>query len=673
MSLPFIYMRKILVAIMAFTLLASVAEARKVKGTVTSGAEFLEGVVVTDGEHFTTTNFKGKFAFEINDDAEFVYLVTPAGYVADWTSGVPAFYQKATGVSNFLFDLQKTQKGADYNIIAIADPQMYTPEHFAMFEDAPLKDMTATAKGLTGLTVGIALGDISWDEIKRLPDYKNAIVKTGVPFYPVIGNHDHSPVGETDLEGSAPYRELMGPENYAFFIGRDVVIVIDNIIYKNGTRPVCGYADHVLAWVKGILPYIPAESEIFIAQHAPTLTGKGRIAKAEHLLGMLRGRKVTFMSGHSHENYNYTIEKNITEHNIAAVCAGWWDTEACPDGSPKGYKVFTKFGGRLSWYYKPIGDSKKHIAEAFGLGQMPMHPNSVVVNVWDWDPQWSVEWYEDGIPMGKMDPVDEISVAYTEQMEAAYRSYGTEMPAWKRGGLSGHHFAATPSRYAKTVLISVNSRFGQKWTSTLDLTGFVEKNVRLAQVDVDAVKAAAEAGANAVAFDLHVSMDGEVRAGSAGGMLLAELIDKVDTCLAEAGRSAIRYNIEMHTVGGKDEGKTVPIYHRYADYVMDGLWMKFLGDRLMVTGSDYRSLNHLNSRYPEVDIAFKVGADVEDVEKAMERLKFTPKWISFHYSKVDADLIKTYSQKGYNVSVWGIPDEETMNRIKAMGPDAVIY
>ena len=30
-----------------------------------------------------------------------------------------------------------------------------------------------------------------------------------------------------------------------------------------------------------------------------------------------------------------------------------------------------------------------------------MHPNSVVVNVWDWDPQWKVEWYEDGVHMGK--------------------------------------------------------------------------------------------------------------------------------------------------------------------------------------------------------------------------------------------------------------------------------
>ena len=668
-------MRKLALALAAFILFASVSQARKVSGTVMCGPEFMEGVVVTDGENFTTTNFKGKFTFNIKDDAQFVYLVTPAGYVADWTSGVPAFYQPAAGKSKFEFNLQKTAGGPDYNIIAIADPQMYSPEHFAMFEGAPIADLTATAKGLTGLTVGVSLGDISWDEVKRLPDYKGAIAKVGVPFYPVIGNHDHSPYGETELDGSAQYRELMGPENYAFFIGKDVVIVIDNIIYKNGERPQCGYADHVLSWVRGVLPYVPAGAEIYIAQHAPTVTGRGKIAKAEHLLGMLRGRKVTFLSGHSHENDNIAIEKNITEHNVAAICAGWWDTEACPDGSPKGYKVFTKFGGKLSWYYKPVGKSKKHIAEAFSLGQTQMHPNSIVVNVWDWDPQWQVEWYEDGIPMGKMDPVDEISIAFTEQMAAAYRSYGQEIPDWKRGGLSGHHFAATPSRYAKNVMISVHGRFGQKWTQTIDLTGYVEESAACpaSEVSFETVKAWAEKGANSVTFDLHVGMDGEVRAGTKDGMSLNELIDTVDTYLEGAGRSAIRYNIEMHTVTGKEEGKTVPYYHRYADYVMDGLWMKFLGERLMVTGSDYRALNHLNSRYPEVDVAFKVAADVADVDKALARLKFTPKWISFHYSMVTADLINTYSKKGYCVSVWGIPDEETKDRIKALGPDAVIY
>ena len=64
------YMKKILLAFAASVLFVSTAEARKVSGTVMSGSEVLEGVVVTDGVNFTTTNFKGKFSFEIEDAAE---------------------------------------------------------------------------------------------------------------------------------------------------------------------------------------------------------------------------------------------------------------------------------------------------------------------------------------------------------------------------------------------------------------------------------------------------------------------------------------------------------------------------------------------------------------------------------------------------------------------------
>lgn len=666
-------MRKIALALVAFVLSVTVTEARKVTGTVMCGEEVVEGVLVTDGENFTTTNFKGKFTFNIKDDAEHVFLVTPAGYVADWTSGVPAFYQKAEGVSKFNFVLQKTTTGPDYNIVAIADPQMQTPEHFALFEGAPLSDITATVKGLSGLSVGVTLGDICWDEPARMDDYKKAIVRTGIPFYPVIGNHDH--IGEGDIDGAASYRELMGPENYAFFVGKDIVIVLDNIIHKKGTMPKAGYADHVLTWVRNLKTYIPADADIYVAQHAPTIEHKVKIENANRLLDMLRGHKVTFMSGHTHVNENFTIEKNMTEHNIAAICGAWWDTQLCQDGTPKGYKVFSKFGGKLSWYYKAVGKTKKYIAEAFGLGQTPLHPNSVVVNVWDWDKQWKVEWYQDGIPMDSMDPVTEISAAFTEQMEAAYKSYGKEIPDWKRGGPHGHHFAVTPSRYAKNVTISVHGPFGQKWTQIIDLTGYVEetKACPANSVTLETLTAYAEQGANSVIFDLYVGINGDVKAGTKNGMLVPELIDTLDACLSKAGRSPIRYNLEMHTVIGKEEGKTVPYFHRYADYVMDGLWKKFMGDRLMITGSDFRALNHLYSRYPEVDIAFKVGADVENVEKALLKLKFKPKWISFHHTCVDAELIDTYHQSGYYVSVWGIPDEETKNRIKALGPDAVIF
>lgn len=666
-----IYMKKILLAIAALVASTTMADARKVSGTVTSGEQMLEGVIVTDGSNFTKTNFKGKFSFDIADNAEHVYIVTPAGYVADWSSGVPAFYQRAEGKSKFEFDLQKTQGGQDYNIIAVSDPQTSTPEHFAKFAGAPLADLTATVKSLSGVTVGVALGDISWDELARIEDYKNAIVKTGAPFYPVVGNHDNTAWYSGDIEGSALYRELMGPENYAFFLGKDLVIVLDNIIYETNYQHKVGYADHVLAWVKGLMAYVPAGTELYIAQHAPIGKGRRKTFQADRLLDIVRGHKVTIMSGHTHINNNTVVEKNVTDHNVAAICGAWWDTELCTDGTPKGYKVFTKSAGKLTWYYKAVGQSKKYIAQAFGLGESAMHPNSVVVNVWDWDPEWKVEWYEDGVHMGKMDQVTDISTEFTRQIEAAYKEYGEEIPSWKRGRPSGHHFAATPSRYAQRVMVVVESRFGQKWNQIIDMTGFVEDNRKCTEITAETLKSMALAGANGVVLDLNVSMDGKVRAAGCNDLTVRELIDTTDAQLE--GRSPLRYDLVMHTVTGKEEGRSVPYYHDYADYVMDGLWDMFLGDRLMVTGSDYRALNHLNSRYPEVDIAFQVAEGTEDIEKAMARLKFKPKWISIHYTLATDSLIGEYRQKGYCVSVWGIPDAETEIRIKDLGPDAVIY
>ena len=40
--------------------------------------------------------------------------------------------------------------------------------------------------------------------------------------------------------------------------------------------------------------------------------------------------------------------------------------------------------------------------ELYMPGQTVMHPNSIVLNIWDYDPAWKVEWAEDGRPMGSM-------------------------------------------------------------------------------------------------------------------------------------------------------------------------------------------------------------------------------------------------------------------------------
>ena len=92
---------------------------KKVKGSVTCGTDRLEGVIVTDGENFTRTKKNGKFTFDIKDDAEFVYIVTPAGYVADWSSGVPTFYLSVQGTDRFDFFLRKMRGGQELKMRSI--------------------------------------------------------------------------------------------------------------------------------------------------------------------------------------------------------------------------------------------------------------------------------------------------------------------------------------------------------------------------------------------------------------------------------------------------------------------------------------------------------------------------------------------------------------------------
>ena len=356
-------MKKILIAALAVFAGTLALQAREVTGSVKCGKEKLAGVVVTDGKSFTVTEKNGRFRMDIAEDADFVYVVTPGGYTAPFDGGNPVFYLPAEGQKKFDFQLVRTSDSKDYDIVAIADPQTLHKKHFAKFERTGLPDLYNTVENCKAEnpTVGITLGDICWDSMEMYPAYRKAIAKTGIPFYPVIGNHDHQKDLQGDHNTSSAYRETFGPENYAFGIGDDYVIVLDNIIYDTQKKYVEGYADNVLAWVKGLLEYIPETSHLFIAQHAPFIYWFKDYSYAENgeeLLDMLEGRQVTFLSGHTHINNNFNIATGIRECNVAAICGTWWIADHCNDGTPGGYKVFEMRDGNLSWYYKSVGHDK---------------------------------------------------------------------------------------------------------------------------------------------------------------------------------------------------------------------------------------------------------------------------------------------------------------------------
>ena len=127
----------------------SEVSARTVKGKVTCGEDNLSKVLVTDGYTFTKTKKNGEFKMELADSAKFVYIITPSGYAADWSSGAPQFYHKIDDRESYTFDLKKTgDPSVQYNIVAVADPQPSKEEHCDEFDGAPLDDICQTISQL---------------------------------------------------------------------------------------------------------------------------------------------------------------------------------------------------------------------------------------------------------------------------------------------------------------------------------------------------------------------------------------------------------------------------------------------------------------------------------------------------------------------------------------------
>lgn len=456
------------------------ASARTVTGKVVCGQEKLSNVIVTDGFKFTKTKKNGEFKMNLADSAKFVYIVTPSGYAADWSTGAPQFYQKIDERDAYTFDLIKTGDSSEqYNIVAVADPQPSKDRHCDEFDGEPLEDLCQTISGLKGPAVGLVLGDVCFNVYRLMARWKQSIVRTGIPFYAVPGNHDHVSEFDSDRKSTETYTEFFGPENYAFFIGKDAVIMLDNIIHgvDNKHKYIEGYTDEQLAWVKSLLKFIPKDAKIYVGQHSPAngrfyLSGgkeTDMIVNGRNFLALFGDRPVHLISGHNHVNMNFKYAPNIIEHNVAAICGTWWDAYHCKDGTPRGYKVYTNKNGILTWYYKSVGKEKDFQYEIFLPGEAKRHTESVVVNLWDYDRNWSVLWFEDGVHKGQMKRVREYNPLHTAEIEATFARKGKPVTTWKKTTKSNHYFEAKPSEGAKKITVIISSPFGKEWVENINL------------------------------------------------------------------------------------------------------------------------------------------------------------------------------------------------------------
>lgn len=451
-----------------------------IRGKVQQGGVGIAGVAVSDGYNVVLTDKAGQYTLASTATAEFVFISVPRGYAFPHRSGIAHFYQPlqpgaATVTADFA--LQKaTGDDTRHTFIVWADPQMLDKQDTQQLLTSAAPDLKALVDTYDQHTFAIGCGDLVWDEFALYADYQKAVALVGVPFFQVIGNHDMDVQARSDDLSAQTFKSLFGPAYYSFNRGEIHYVVLDDVFFIGTAKKYIGYlTERQLQWLEQDLSHVKPGSTVVVALHIPTNSGDQRRTKAnEESLGnvvsnraalyrLLKPYSAHLMSGHTHV-CEKVIGENLIEHTHGAVCGAWWTGPICTDGAPCGYGVYEVTGSELKWYYKAIGHDRQHQLRLYAKGSAANRPGDIVANVWNWDPQWKVVWFEDGKPQGEMQQqvgLDPLSV----RLHA-----GEQLPAkhpWVDPSLTDHLFFAQPSPAAKEIRIEATDRFGQVYRETL--------------------------------------------------------------------------------------------------------------------------------------------------------------------------------------------------------------
>lgn len=438
----------------------------------------ISDVVVNDGIHFTKTNGQGVWnLYSDTTVSKFVVISAPAAYELPQKDGLADDFfipvrqlTKQDNKHDFVLK-KRRQVNPDFYFIPVSDPQVRNAAEMKRWRQEAVPDIIQTIDSLkqSREVVGMALGDLVFDNMALYDEYKTSIKNSGAVFFQCIGNHDHDLKYQnlhnmalgTPVYAEMYYNRYFGPTDYSFNVGKVHFVTIKNLNYIGGKVYTESLTGQQLEWLKQDLSYVPKESLVILNMHAAAwnrISNGGNVRNAKELKEVLKDYNVHVFCGHTHFCQNNEVASNLYEHNIGAACGTWWSGWVNQDGSPNGYMVVEVNGNDLKWHYKGTRRDFSYQFRLYKTGEFLTQRPFVIANIWDWDSACKVEWYQDGKLMGDM-----------QQFTDADEQAASEKKDRSRTLLTNHLFRALPADGAKEVKVVFTNRFGEIYTQTVKL------------------------------------------------------------------------------------------------------------------------------------------------------------------------------------------------------------
>ena len=495
-------------------LTGNLQEGTTVYGMVLCNGKPVKDVVVSDGYEVTKTNADGVYELASAKKHKYVFISIPSGYTVKMNGSQPVFFQYLVNSPSVKeradFTLYEDSSQDKHTMIVMGDIHLAARNNdanqFANFINDVNSYMSANS---STKFYGLTLGDLAWDQYwidnkYDLTNYMKDIAKVNTMVFNTIGNHDHEQLAAGDFSTVEVYKKVVCPTYYSFNIGKIHYVSIDDIECTNNGTGSRTYntkvVNEVLDWLRKDIAEIAPTTPVVISMHSPVYneTGTNRLTNSPTMLSILDGRQTHIMSGHTHIMYNIEKDDHF-EHNAGAVCATWWWTgketpgiHMSTDGTPGGYLLFNVDGTEFSWQYKATGKPITHQFRTFDRNEIHITAekyvpsatetfaadfikmagdyakastaNEVLINVWNYDPQWKVEVTENGTPLTvtKVTAKDPIHmIAYP-----AKRWNANKEPTFETGNTT-HFFKVKASAPNTTLSIKVTDRFGNVYTEEM--------------------------------------------------------------------------------------------------------------------------------------------------------------------------------------------------------------